>query len=148
MVRLDVIQRRHIGSPVEVESMNNQMAIISRQIADLRSKYIVSKESCGHVVYHCGDYKSSKIVTGIPCCEIMNIFVSSFYQPFFLVQTILSLYFFVCFYFFFYLFGLYIFLSFSYFLVSLISYSFIHSYFLLSVFLFVCLCFILIFLYF
>jgi len=40
MVRLDVIQRRQIGSTGEVQSMNSQMAIISRQIADLRSKLI------------------------------------------------------------------------------------------------------------
>jgi hypothetical protein len=38
MVRLDVIQKRTVGSPVEIESMNSQLAIISRQIADLRSK--------------------------------------------------------------------------------------------------------------
>ncbi|EDO44771.1 predicted protein [Nematostella vectensis] len=39
MVRLDVIQRRHISNKAEIESLNNQLAIISRQIADLKSQY-------------------------------------------------------------------------------------------------------------
>ncbi|XP_031568226.1 coiled-coil domain-containing protein CG32809-like isoform X3 [Actinia tenebrosa] len=39
MVRLDVIQKRTIGNPVEVDSMNSQLALISRQIADLRSQF-------------------------------------------------------------------------------------------------------------
>ena len=38
MVRLDVVQKRCIGNPAEVDSLNSQLRIISRQVSDLKSK--------------------------------------------------------------------------------------------------------------
>ena len=38
MVRLDVVQKRCIGNPAEVDSLNSQLSIISRQVSDLKSK--------------------------------------------------------------------------------------------------------------
>ena len=38
MVRLDVVQKRCIGNPDEVNSLNSQLSIISRQVSDLKSK--------------------------------------------------------------------------------------------------------------
>ena len=40
MVRLDVVQKRCIGNPAEVEGLNSQLSIISRQVSDLKSKWI------------------------------------------------------------------------------------------------------------
>ena len=37
MVRLGVVQRRCIANPMEIENLNNQLGIISRQVADLKS---------------------------------------------------------------------------------------------------------------
>ena len=37
MVRLDVVQKRCIGNPAEVDSLNSQLSIISRQVSDLKS---------------------------------------------------------------------------------------------------------------
>ena len=39
MVRLDVVQKRCIGNPAEVDSLNSQLSLISRQVSDLKSKY-------------------------------------------------------------------------------------------------------------
>ncbi|XP_068715447.1 coiled-coil domain-containing protein AGAP005037-like isoform X2 [Montipora foliosa] len=39
MVRLDVVQKRCIGNPAEVDSLNNQLSIISRQVSDLKSEF-------------------------------------------------------------------------------------------------------------
>jgi len=38
MVRLDVVQKRCIGNPAEVDSLNGQLSIISRQVSTLKSK--------------------------------------------------------------------------------------------------------------
>jgi len=38
MVRLDVVQKRCIGNPAEVDSLNSQLSIISRQVSTLKSK--------------------------------------------------------------------------------------------------------------
>jgi len=42
MVRLDVVQKRCIGNPAEVDSLNSQLSIISRQVSDLKSKSLKS----------------------------------------------------------------------------------------------------------
>lgn len=39
MVRLDVVQKRCIGNPAEVEGLNSQLSIISRQVSDLKSEF-------------------------------------------------------------------------------------------------------------
>ncbi|KAJ7389827.1 Actin interacting protein 3 [Desmophyllum pertusum] len=39
MVRLDVVQKRCIGNPAEVNSLNSQLSIISRQVSDLKSEF-------------------------------------------------------------------------------------------------------------
>lgn len=39
MVRLDVVQKRCIGNPAEVHSLNSQLSIISRQVSDLKSEF-------------------------------------------------------------------------------------------------------------
>lgn len=39
MVRLDVVQKRCIGNPAEVDSLNSQLSIISRQVSDLKSEF-------------------------------------------------------------------------------------------------------------
>ncbi|XP_078376857.1 coiled-coil domain-containing protein CG32809-like isoform X2 [Oculina patagonica] len=39
MVRLDVVQKRCIGNPAEVDSLNSQLSIISRQVSDLKSQF-------------------------------------------------------------------------------------------------------------
>lgn len=38
MVRLDVVQKRCIANPAEVDSLNSQLSIISRQVSDLKGK--------------------------------------------------------------------------------------------------------------
>ena len=44
MLRLDVVQKRCIANPSEVDSLNSQLGIISRQVSDLKSK------SGGHMI--------------------------------------------------------------------------------------------------
>lgn len=39
MVRLDVVQKRCIANPAEVDSLNSQLSIISRQVSDLKGKF-------------------------------------------------------------------------------------------------------------
>lgn len=39
MVRLDVVQKRCIANPAEVDSLNSQLSIISRQVSDLKGEF-------------------------------------------------------------------------------------------------------------
>lgn len=39
MLRLDVVQKRCIANPAEVDSLNSQLGIISRQVSDLKSQF-------------------------------------------------------------------------------------------------------------
>lgn len=39
MLRLDVVQKRCIANPSEVDSLNSQLGIISRQVSDLKSQF-------------------------------------------------------------------------------------------------------------